>query len=114
MKDIIKSQALEVNLSKTKSVDFKIPEEHLWFLALSEKYWGIHKRIQDFFTELHHPYSNRKEVIELIINVSIGDFWIYKEIDEKKKLLKFFLIFLIHYWKRNFQMIYPSIWYLSF
>ena len=81
MKDIIKSQALEVNLSKTKSVDFKIPEEHLWFLALSEKYWGIHKRIQDFFTELHHPYSNRKEVIELIINVSIGDFWIYKEID---------------------------------
>lgn len=88
MKDIIKSQALEVNLSKTKSVDFKIPEEHLWFLALSEKYWGIHKRIQDFFTELHHPYSNRKEVIELIINVSIGDFWIYKEIDEKEKAIK--------------------------
>jgi len=91
MKQVIKSQALEVNLSKTKSVEFKIPEEHLWFLALSEKYWGIHKRIQDFFTELHHPYSNRKEVIELIINVAIADFWIYKEIEEKERAIKILL-----------------------
>ncbi|NLO19974.1 MAG: pyruvate phosphate dikinase [Ignavibacteria bacterium] len=91
MSEIIKSQALEVNLSKTKNVEFKIPDEHLWFLSLSEKYWGIHKRMKDFFTEFHHPYSNRKEVIELIINVSIGDFWVYKEIEEKERAISILL-----------------------
>lgn len=81
----IKSEALEANLTKTKSVEYVIPDNHLWFLSLSENYWGIHNRTREFFSELHHPYSNRKEVLELLTKVSLTDFWIFKDIDEREK-----------------------------
>ena len=85
MKQKLESKALEVNLAKTKYVEYNIPDEHLWFLSLSENYWGIHKRTNEFFKELHHPYSNRKYVIELFSSVAIGDFWVYKEKNIQEK-----------------------------
>jgi pyruvate, orthophosphate dikinase len=91
MDKVIKSQALEVNLNKTKNIEYIIPDNHLWFLKLSEKYWGINQRAKEFITEFHHPYSNRKEVIDLLVNVSISDFWIYKEMDEREKAIKIIL-----------------------
>lgn len=60
-------------------------------LSLSEKYWGIHKRAVEFFNEFHHPYSNRKDVINLLVNVAISDFRIYKELDERGKVLQSFI-----------------------
>lgn len=85
MDEVIKSEALEANLSQTKNLDYTIPDDHIWFLSVSENYWGIHNRTGGFFRELHHPYSNRKEVIDLLVNISISDFWIYKEITEREK-----------------------------
>lgn len=87
MDKMIKSDALEANLTETKSLEYVIPDDHLSFLSLSENYWGIHKRTQEFLSELHHPYSNRKEVIELLSKVSITDFWIFKGIDEREKAI---------------------------
>lgn len=87
MDKVIKSEALEVNLSKTKSVEYVIPENHLWFLSLSESYYGIHKSTKEFLLELHHPYSNSKEVIGLLSKVSLSDFWIFKNIEEREKAI---------------------------
>ena len=87
MKKIIQSDALAANLSQTKNLEFDIPEDHQWFISLSEKHWGTHKRVKEFISELHHPYSNRKDVINLLVNVSIDDFWIYKDLAEKEKAI---------------------------
>lgn len=87
MDEVIKSDALEANLNQTKNVEYVIPDHHVWFLSLSENYWGIHQRTQEFFSELHHPYSNRKEVIELLSKISLTDFWILKEIEEREKAI---------------------------
>ncbi len=92
MNEIIKtSKALEVNLSETKNVEYTIPDEHQWLISLSEKYWGIHNRAVEFFKEFHHPYSNRKDVIKLLVNVAISDFRIYKELEEREKVVHLFL-----------------------
>ncbi|MDD3052161.1 MAG: PEP/pyruvate-binding domain-containing protein, partial [Candidatus Cloacimonetes bacterium] len=91
MNKIIKSEALEANLTKTKNVEFSIPDCHIWFLTLSEQYWGIHKRTLDFFNELHHPYSNRKEVVNLLSELAISDFWVYKDTDDKERALAIIL-----------------------
>ena len=84
----IKSQALEVNLKETKSIAYEIPKEHQWFLLLSEKYWGIHQKSNEFFKELHHPYSNKKEVVELFHDIAVGNFWICKESNECNKAIR--------------------------
>ncbi len=78
MEKEIKSKALEVNLAQTREVNIIIPEDHLWFLSVAENHYGIHKRIKDFFTEFHHPYSNKKYVVEQLNNIAIGDYWLYQ------------------------------------
>lgn len=87
--EMIKSQALEVNLSRTQNIPYTIPDHHQWLMALSANYWGINKRITDFFNEYHHPFSNRKEIISQLVGVTISDFWLYKElpIEEREKAL---------------------------
>ena len=75
----IQSKALEVNLRNTK-VDYEIPAEHQWFMSLSENQWGLHKRVMEFFAEYDHPMSNRAEVVKALPNVTINDFWLYKEL----------------------------------
>ncbi|MBN2461911.1 MAG: hypothetical protein JXB60_09930 [Candidatus Cloacimonetes bacterium] len=91
MKKIISSKALEDNLAQTRDLEVIIPENHLWFLSLSENFWGIHKRTEEFLKELHHPYSNRKEVIELLNNILISDFWVYKDTEEPEKVVRIVL-----------------------
>ncbi len=91
MKNKINSKALKVNLAETRDTDVVIPDDHKWLLSLSESYWGIHKRVQEFVREYHHPYSNRKDVIELLNKILISDFWIYKEVDEPTKVISIFL-----------------------
>ncbi|MDX9891439.1 MAG: PEP/pyruvate-binding domain-containing protein [Bacteroidales bacterium] len=82
MIEMIKSKALEVNLQRTQNVPYSIPENHQLFISLSENYWGIHKRAEEFFNEFHHPFSNRKEIVKLMVHVLNSDFWIYKEMNK--------------------------------
>lgn len=84
----IKSKALEVNLRNT-NVEYEIPAEHQWFMSLSEKQWGLHKRVMEFFAEYDHPMSNRAEVVKALPNVTINDFWLYKELslEEQKRVV---------------------------
>lgn len=87
----IQSKALEANLAETRSLEFAIPEEHQWLLSLTTSTWGIHQRAREFITEFNHPYSNRKEVIELLSQVAISDFWVYRQRDECGRVLDLFL-----------------------
>ena len=91
MSKVLKSTALESNLARTRDIEVIIPENHLWFLSLSENFWGIHKRVSEFINEFHHPYSNRKELIELLNNILISDFWVYKDVDELDKVINIIL-----------------------
>jgi len=90
MKTVLKSKALESNLAQTREIKIHIPENHQWLLSLSENYWGIHTRLEEFLKEYHHPYSNRAEILKLLYNILIGDFWIYKEIKEQDKVIEIF------------------------
>ena len=88
MNNEINSKALEVNLKNT-NVEYVIPEEHQWFIQQSENQWGLHKRVVEFFTEYDHPMSNRTEVVKALPNVTISDFWLYKElpIEDQKRIV---------------------------
>ena len=88
MNNQIRSTALEVNLKNT-NVEYVIPEEHQWFISQSEKQWGLHKRVVEFFTEYDHPMSNRAEVVKALPNVTISDFWLYKELplEDQKRIV---------------------------
>ncbi|MBR6063911.1 MAG: hypothetical protein IKP54_07145 [Bacteroidales bacterium] len=96
MNEMIKSQALEANLSRTQNIPYTIPDHHQWFMSLSDNYWGIHKRITDFFNEYHHPFSNRKEIVSQLVSVTISDFWLYKELPEEDKEKALQIIFDIY------------------
>lgn len=87
----IVSKALEANLKQTTIVDIEIPEEHLWLTSLSEQYWGIHKRVTDFFKEFHHPFSNREVIANSLVNLCISDFWVYQNNPERDKAIKIIL-----------------------
>lgn len=82
---MIKSQALEANLRITKNVEVIIPDEHQWFLSLSEKHWGINQRAKEFIFELNHPYSNRSVVIGLLTSISLSDFAFYFGLPERER-----------------------------
>lgn len=85
MEQPLKSKALEVNLEQTRSVTINLPPEHQWLIGLSETHYGIHNRANEFFTELHHPFSNRGLVINQLPNLIIGDFWFYRQSDDPTK-----------------------------
>lgn len=89
--EIIKSDALEANMSQTKVDEVIIPDDHLWFLSLSKDYWGIHNRTQEFLKELHHPLSNRKDVMDALLKISISDFWIFKELPDRYRAMNIIL-----------------------
>ncbi len=81
----IQSRALEVNLAQTREVEINIPDHHLWFIDLSKQYTGIHKRSLDFFTELHHPFSNRSFLVDQMPGLFLSDFWFYQSLPESEK-----------------------------
>ncbi|MGI6587038.1 MAG: PEP/pyruvate-binding domain-containing protein [Lutisporaceae bacterium] len=87
MEKSFSSQALEVNLAKTRDTDIIIPEDHKWFAELSKSYWGIYKRTQEFIKELNHQYINYQYVIENLHNISLTDLWFYNSLEESEKAL---------------------------
>lgn len=81
------SKALEANLKNTKDTDIEIPEEQQWFLGISESKWGIHKRTEEFITELNHKFANHQYVIETLHNISLTDLWFYNSLEESERAL---------------------------
>ncbi len=85
--DNFTSTALEANLKNTKNTDSEIPEDHQWFIGVSESKWGIHKRAEEFIIELNHKYVSRQFVIEALHNISLNDLWFYNSLEESEKAL---------------------------
>lgn len=81
------STALEANLKNTQITGIQIPSDQQWFVQSSESKWGIHKRAEEFITELNHKYVNFQFVIESLHNISLNDLWFYNALDESEKAL---------------------------
>ncbi|MDY6916318.1 MAG: hypothetical protein SVM86_08410, partial [Candidatus Cloacimonadota bacterium] len=77
--DKIQSTALEVNLAETRKKKIVIPSKHRWFISLSEDYFGIHKRANEFMNEYHHPYPDYKMISDLLKKICLEDFWFYQQ-----------------------------------
>ena len=81
------SNALEVNLARTRDKEIEIPEEQQWFSDLSAEKWGIHNRTQEFLIELNHKYINYQYVIESLHNIILNDLWFYNSLKQSEKAL---------------------------
>lgn len=81
------SKALEVNLAETRYRTIILPEKHIWFLELSNSYWGIHKRTEEFIMEYNHPYVNFDYVIENLHNICLADLWLYNSNEKSEESL---------------------------
>lgn len=81
------SKALEANLKHTRIKDIEIPAEQQWFIDISQSKWGIHKRAEDFVTELNHKFVNHQYVIEALHNISLTDLWFYNSLEESERAL---------------------------
>lgn len=58
-----RSSALSANLQETQG-PIEIPPEQLSLLEITNNLYGVSKRIQEFLTELNHPFANWDLVIE--------------------------------------------------
>lgn len=87
-KNKLTSKALEVNLAETRKKKIIIPEAHLWFISLSQDYFGINKRAQEFMQEYHHPYPNQKVISDLLKKICLEDFWFYEQLTDSQKAIK--------------------------
>lgn len=76
------SQALAENMKKTQTQNVELPKKYAWFLSLSQEYWGIHKRTEEFLWEYNHPYANNNYIIENIHNICTNDMFVYEETEE--------------------------------
>ncbi|OGO76703.1 MAG: hypothetical protein A2Y23_10965 [Clostridiales bacterium GWB2_37_7] len=81
------SKALEVNLAETKYRTIILPEKHKWFLELSNSYWGIHNRTEEFIMEYNHPYVNYDYVVENLHNICLADLWLYNSHEKAEEAL---------------------------
>ena len=54
MEKDFKSKALEVNLYNTRQENIEFPEDHIFFMSLSDSYYGIHNYTVEFFNDIHH------------------------------------------------------------
>lgn len=86
--DKFESQALEDNLALTKVEDLVLPPESQWLLDCSSDYFGIQQRTRKFLEELHHPYANLVDALELMRQSVLGDLWFYGKLDESDKAMK--------------------------
>jgi pyruvate,orthophosphate dikinase len=85
MSDSFASNALEVNLAKTREAEIEIPSEQQWLINLSKTKWGINKRTREFIEELNHKYRNDLYVIDSLHNICLTDLWFYNSTDEPER-----------------------------
>ncbi|SDU45691.1 pyruvate, orthophosphate dikinase [Desulfobacula phenolica] len=92
--NLVKSRALEVNLSDTK-VDVIIDSKYEVFLDIVSSYVGILNRMNVFLKELSHPYKNWEFIVSEARHFSLQYFYLYKSHPDGGKALDLFVdIFL--------------------
>ncbi len=84
-----RSSALEANLAQTRTQGKKLSHKQRWFLDLTEKYWGVHKRLQDFLEEYNHPYPDYKGLFAGLHSITVADLWVFLAADEAEEALLF-------------------------
>ncbi len=82
MKEVLSSKALEANLAQTRVEDIVIPSDHQHLIKLSGSHRGINQRTREFIMEYHHPYSNRRFVVERWREILLRDMWFYNDLEE--------------------------------
>lgn len=65
------STALSANQQENQG-PVEIPPEHLPLLELTKNLYGVNKRVEEFLTELNHPFANWDLVIEGLRETSLG------------------------------------------
>jgi pyruvate,orthophosphate dikinase len=81
------SEALRVNLERTRAERIALPEEHQWLLGLCATHFGIHARLEGFLRELHHPYPNPAWLVDEYRNLALGDLWFYAQHPKAERAL---------------------------
>lgn len=71
------SEALRVNLERTRVRHLELPASHKWLLDSARDAFGVRKRLQTFFEELHHPYSNDEQTVKLLREAVLNDLWFF-------------------------------------
>ena len=90
----MKSTALEINLSDTKT-DIVIDPEYQVLLEIVSSYVGILNRMNIFLQELSHPYKNWEFIVNEARHFSLQNFHLYKGHADGDKALSLFVdIFL--------------------
>lgn len=92
-KEQFKSDALSVNIARTRQDEIIIPPLHQWFLELSEKMWGIHKKTEKFIIEFNHTLSNSNYVLNLLHKIASEDFWFYQKQPDSEKAFSIIMDF---------------------
>ncbi|WP_022666297.1 PEP/pyruvate-binding domain-containing protein [Desulfospira joergensenii] len=85
----MKSKALEVNLSDTKT-DVAIDEKYRFLLEIFSGYVGILNRMEIFLKELSHPYMNWGFIVSEARHFSLHYFYLYKSHEKGKDALALF------------------------
>lgn len=92
---VLKSKALEVNLSDTK-VEVTIDPRYRVFQDIVSEYVGILNRMNTFLKELSHPYKNWEFITAEARHLSIHYFYLYQAHPDGHKALDLFVdIFIL-------------------
>ncbi|MCD4654260.1 hypothetical protein K8T06_10035, partial [bacterium] len=81
------SEALRVNLERTRFTEIVLPEDHEWLLDSTKRACGVRKRLDGFFREFHHPYSNMEQTVELLRDAVLNDLWFFVKNDDSMRAL---------------------------
>ena len=85
----MKSKALEINLSDTRS-DVMVDEKYRLLLDFFDGYVGILNRLEIFLKELSHPYRNWSFIVSEARHFALHYFYLYKAHSEGEKALEIF------------------------
>ena len=86
----MKSKALEVNLSDTRT-DVDIDEKYQFLMGLFEGYVGILNRLETFLKELSHPYQNWDFIVGETRHFSLHYLYLYREHPQGCRALEVYL-----------------------
>lgn len=73
----IDSEALRANLACTQPKELDLSDEERWLLGICSGHLGLHRRTNEFFTELHHPFPNAALLVEELRTLALGDLWFF-------------------------------------
>ncbi len=73
---MIKSQALEINLARTK-VDVEIDPEYLPIRQVMDQYFGLRQSVSSFLVEVSHPYKNWQFIVSEARSLGLNYFHLF-------------------------------------